>query len=167
MKRMSTIAASALTIGLLALAPAADAQHGPKGPAMKERPMGMGECPMMGTMMKGMMKSGADMSARSERRIAAIKGELAITAAQEAVWETYAAAVKKNVASMQTMHESMMGAATGKTAVERLNAHVSAAEGRIASLKEMQPVLAALYAALSDEQKKKADKSLTGMGCMM
>ena len=27
--------------------------------------------------------------------------------------------------------------------------------------------LAALYAALSDEQKKKADQILTGMGCMM
>jgi hypothetical protein len=40
-------------------------------------------------------------------------------------------------------------------------------DGRLASLTEVKPALAALYAALSDDQKKKADQILTGMGCMM
>jgi hypothetical protein len=40
-------------------------------------------------------------------------------------------------------------------------------DGRLAALKEMKPALTALYDALSDEQKKKADDLLTGMGCMM
>ena len=38
---------------------------------------------------------------------------------------------------------------------------------RVTALKELKPALADLYAALSDEQKKKADELLTGMGCMM
>ena len=40
-------------------------------------------------------------------------------------------------------------------------------EARLQSLKEIKPALAALYAALSEDQKKKADDVLTGMGCMM
>jgi hypothetical protein len=31
----------------------------------------------------------------------------------------------------------------------------------------MKPALAGIYAALSADQKKKADDLLTGMGCMM
>ena len=42
---------------------------------------------------------------------------------------------------------------------------VTYAEGRIAFLRAES--LTALYAALGDEQKKKADQILTGMGCMM
>ena len=45
-----------------------------------------------------------------------------------------------------------------KTPVERLDAHIAAMDGRLASLKEVKPALAALYGALSDEQKKKADR---------
>jgi hypothetical protein len=40
-------------------------------------------------------------------------------------------------------------------------------ESRVAALKEVKPTLEKLYAALSDEQKKKADEVLTGTGCMM
>jgi hypothetical protein len=40
-------------------------------------------------------------------------------------------------------------------------------EGRVAALKEVKPALANLYAALDDNQKKAANKLLTGMGCMM
>jgi hypothetical protein len=40
-------------------------------------------------------------------------------------------------------------------------------EGRLTALKAVKPALANLYAALSDEQKKKADELLTGVGCMM
>jgi hypothetical protein len=44
---------------------------------------------------------------------------------------------------------------------------VGAMESRLSALKEVKPALANLYAALSDDQKKKADELLTGMGCMM
>ena len=54
-----------------------------------------------------------------------------------------------------------------KSPVESLDAHIAAMESRVAALKELKTPLANLYAALSDEQKKKADELLTGMGCMM
>ena len=53
------------------------------------------------------------------------------------------------------------------TPSERLDAHVKAMEGRLATLKDVKPALDKLYGALTVEQKKKADQILTGMGCMM
>ena len=124
--------------------------------------MGMGDCPMM-----GMMMGGAEMPVFGEGRIAFVKAELAITPAQQGVWDAFAAALKKNFTSMQGMRQGMLTALEGKTPVERLEAHLAAMASRHAALSEIKPVLSALYTALSDEQKKKADQILTGMGCMM
>ena len=60
-----------------------------------------------------------------------------------------------------------MSASSSATPVERLDLHISAMESRLQALKEVKPALSALYAALSDDQKKTADDLLTGMGCMM
>ena len=54
-----------------------------------------------------------------------------------------------------------------KTPADRLDAQIAAMDSRIVALKEIKPALTKLYAVLSDEQKKKADQVLTGMGCMM
>jgi hypothetical protein len=179
MKRKSIIViASVLVLGMSAGAGQVLAQQGPKGPGsmmpgaemgqgrMMGMPgrgmMGMGDCPMM-----GMMTGGAEMPAFGEGRIAFLKAELAITTAQQVAWDAYAAALKKNFSSMQAMRQNMMTALEGKTPVERLDAHLAAIESRHGALKEIKPALAALYTALSDEQKKKADQILTGMGCMM
>ncbi len=147
-----------------------DNDKGMRGPGMgggmmgKGGMMGMmaGGCPMM-----GMMMGGGGMPMHREGRIAFIKAELAITDAQGKVWDAYAEALKKNMQSMQDMRKTMMAAQAGKTPVERLDAHVTAMEGRLQALKDIKPALAALYDALSDDQKKTADELLTGMGCMM
>jgi hypothetical protein len=68
---------------------------------------------------------------------------------------------------MQTMHDRMQTMISAKTPVERLDAHVAAMEERLTALKEMRPALSALYDALDEKQKQKADDLLTGMGCMM
>lgn len=176
MRRTTIVSASILAAALALGAGVGHAQQGPKGPMgpggemgdgrmmrMSGRGMmGMGDCPMM-----GMMPGSTEMPAFGEGRIAFLKAELAITPAQQSAWDAYAAALKKNFASMQGMRQSMMMALEGKTAVERLDAHLAAMEGRHAALKEIKPSLATLYSALSDEQKKKADQVLTGMGCMM
>jgi hypothetical protein len=134
---------------------------GMMGPGMMGMMRMMGDCPMMGMMM------GAGTSTFAEGRIAFLKAELAITDAQKAAWETYAETLKKNLQGMQAMRQTMAKVMEAKTPVERLDAHIAAMDGRLASLKEVKPALAALYGTLSDEQKKKADQVLTGMGCMM
>jgi hypothetical protein len=112
---------------------------------------------------RGMM--GADTSTFADGRIAFLKADLAITDAQKGAWEPYAAALKKNLQGMQAMRQVMVSVMEAKTPVERLDAHISVMDGRLASLKEVKPALAALYGALSDDQKKKADQILSGMGC--
>ena len=137
---------------LLTTATFAAAQPGSGGPGMMMGPgmmRMMGDCPMMGMMM------GADTSSFADGRIAFIKAELAITDAQKGAWETYAAALKKNLQGMQAMRRTMVSVMDAKTPVERLEAHIKVMDGRLASLKEVKPALAALYGALSDDQKKK------------
>ena len=154
--------------GLLALSAGAFAQGQMPGPMpgmgmMDRGMMGMGmmrmmaECPMM---MGG-------MGHYAEGRIAFLKAELGITDAQKAVWDAYAAAIAKNLQGMQATRAAMLKMMEAKSPVERLDNHIAAMEGRLASLKEIQPPLSALYAVLSADQKKKADELLTGMGCMM
>jgi LTXXQ motif family protein len=186
---------AALSFSLLAVAPSLaeqpNAAQGPKpetemmgpgmGPGMMGQEMmgpgmmgqGMGRGGMMGMMgggcpMMGMMMGrNGPASAFAEGRTAFIKAELAITDAQKSVWDAYATALRKNLESMQTMHNTVMSASSPATPVERLDLHISAMESRLQSLKEVKPALSALYAALSADQKKTADDLLTGMGCMM
>ena len=168
MKRMKLTMIALMAAGLVATGtplraqqPGMDTRDMPMAPGMMGMMRTMGDCPMMGMMM------GADTSTFAEGRIAFLKAELAISDAQKGVWDTYAAALKKNLQGMQAMRQTMGKVMEAKTPVERLDAHINAMDGRLASLKEVKPALAALYGALSDEQKKKANEILTGMGCMM
>jgi hypothetical protein len=111
--------------------------------------------------------SGGQTSAFAEGRIAFLKAELAVTDAQKPVWDAYAEALKGNLQSMQSMRQIMQTAFEANTPVERLDAHIAGMETRLGALKAVKPALANLYAALSSEQKKKADDVLTGVGCMM
>jgi hypothetical protein len=154
---------------------AAPAQEMPGGMMGGRSMMGMmmrggGMMGMMGGQgMMGVMESCPMMggTAHSEGRIAFLKAELAITDQQKEVWDAYAAALKKNLEGMRGMRLAMMKVMQAKSPVERLDAHVAAMESRLAALRELKPALANLYSALSEEQRKKADEFLTGMGCMM
>ena len=117
----------------------------------------MADCPMMD----------GDMAVHAEGRIAFLKAELGITDAQKVVWDAYAAAIAKNLLGMQATRQIMMKTMATTSPVERLENHIAAMEGRMSALKEIKPALGNLYGSLGDEQKRKADQLLTGMGCMM
>ncbi len=119
--------------------------------------MGMGDCPMMG----------GDVGTHAAGRVAFLKAELAITDQQKDAWDAYAAALKKALEGMQNMHATMMTMMQAKSPVERLDARIAAMDSRLTALKELKPPLANLYAVLSDDQKKKADELMGGMGSMM
>jgi len=116
----------------------------------------MGSCPMIG-----------GMSAYADGRIAFLKSELGITAAQEAVWNTYAAALRTHLDRMLASQGDVMAVLEARTPVDRIRATIKAVESRIGSLKELEGPLAALYAALSPEQQARSDAILTGLGCTM
>ncbi len=140
---------------------------GMMGPGMMGRMMGDG---MMGPGMMDMMANCPMMgggTSHAEGRIAFLKAELAITDAQNAAWEVYAAQIRKNLTGMQDMQKTMMSMMEAKSPVERIDARIVMMEKRTQALKEIKPALAALYTGLTADQQKKADQLLTGMGCMM
>jgi hypothetical protein len=152
---------------------AAPAQEMPQG-GVTQGGMMQGGGMMSGMMQGGMMgmmgncpTMGVSTASHTEGRIAFLKAELAITDQQKEAWEAYAAAIKKNLEGMKTARGTMMTAMQAISPVERLDTHIATMESRVAALKELKPALSTLYAALSEEQKKKADELLTGMGCMM
>ena len=121
----------------------------------------------MGGMMqrRGMMGYGG--TAHIAGRIAFLKAELGITDTQKEPWDAYASALKQMLESMQSMHQTIMQVMHSGTPVERLDTRIEAMEGMISKLKEIRPALANLYAALTEDQKKKADELLTSMACMI
>ncbi len=129
----------------------------------------MGMMNMMGMMSGCPMMSSQDgqTSTFAAGRIAFLKAELTITDAQKDVWDAYAEAIKRNLQSMQSMRQMMKTVFEARTPVERLDAHINAMESRLTALKNIKPALEKLYSGLTDDQKKKADEILTGMGCMM
>jgi hypothetical protein len=113
---------------------------------------GGGTMPGGGGMMGMMGGSCADM----------LKSGLAITDVQKGPWEAYVSALNKTPSSLTGMKDSIMTAFTGgKSAIEQLDAQISAAESRLKALKELRPATASLYAALNADQKKKADQMLS------
>jgi hypothetical protein len=172
MKRRTVFAvAVAVVSASVAHGSSANAQDakgmGGKGMGGMKMAQGMmgGDCPMMERMSRKVRRMmGADMQAMTDQRIASLKTQLAITPEQQATWDTYAAALKKSLTGMQALRQTMQTATAAKTPVERLDGHVTALETRLAAFKEVKPALSNLYTALTDEQKKKADKTV---GCMM
>ena len=94
--------------------------------------------------------------------MAYLKGELNITAEQQAAWDAYAAAVIGRVELMQAMHEGMAKTMQTGTATERMDARISGMEAMLESMKAMKPATEGLYAVLSDQQKAVADELIGG-----
>jgi hypothetical protein len=100
-----------------------------------------------------------------EARLAFTKSELAITAAQDAAWQAYAAALRSQAqpADMAAKHHAMMSDAAFPA---RFDARIAMLESRIAGLKAVREAAVALYGKLDDGQKKKADALLPMSFCL-
>lgn len=166
------IAAAALT------ATAALAQQSPQtAPSPTHGPMGQG---MMGrgmTMDRGMMPMMGMMNPAEhiEGRIAFLKTELKITDTQMPQWNAFADALRSSAKRMGDLmaagHGTMMEMMSGQAGmpslpdrIERAEAHMSA---QLEMLRAMKGPATQLYAVLSDDQKRVADRLIHGpMGMM-
>jgi hypothetical protein len=104
---------------------------------------------------------------RVEGRLAFIKAELKITEAQTPAWNELASAVR----AAAKQHNDRMRAAfkdgPDRTLLERLDLHEQLMTARLEEIKQVKGSLKALYAQLSDEQKREADHlmlPMVGMG---
>jgi hypothetical protein len=92
-----------------------------------------------------------------EARLAEIKQRLNITAAQQPQFDKFADVLKQNAREMEAlMQKEMPSAPPG--AVEGLRIAASFAQAEADNLKRLVPALEALYASLSEQQKRTADE---------
>ncbi|MFZ5835012.1 MAG: Spy/CpxP family protein refolding chaperone [Pseudomonadota bacterium] len=153
-------------------APAAAASPAPgmMTPMMCEKMM-----PMMGQMMGGGMMAmqagpqgmmGADMRhpmmgmmiTHSEGVFAFLKTEIGITDAQNTVWNAYTAQLKPLIKQHQDkMQMTPDAGAKPRNWIERLTDSETILSEHLETMKKIRPAATALYAALTPEQKTKAD----------
>ena len=157
-------------VGLLLASPVM-AQTPAQDMTMPMMGMPAGQQDMMGQMMP-MMGGGmmAMMHQHPEGYFAFLKTEIGITDAQNTVWTAYTdqlrPLIKKHQDAMLMMHSSE---AKPRTWIEQLTDHEAMMSEHLETMKKIRPAATALYAALTPEQKKKADALMPGgmgMGAM-
>ena len=135
----------------------------PAGPGMG--PMMGGDMGQMMRMMSGMMPregGGMDMmpGQHVEGRVAYLKAELGITDAQLPQWNAFADATRNGAKTMQSAMAANMAHGMPATAPARSDAMIAMMTARLEAMKSSAAASKALYAVLTDAQKKIADDLL-------
>jgi len=92
-----------------------------------------------------------------EARIKSLHDALRITAAQEPQWQAVAEVMRDNAKATGALIEERTAKAKTMTAIDDLYSYQAIAEAHAAGIKKLIPTVEALYATMSDEQKKNAD----------
>ena len=180
--RKSAVAVALVTAVLASHALAQPASKAEAAPTLQTMPGGLmsggmmfggGDTPMM-SMMRMLMAQGAmgqmgatgqmgGMMARHvEGRIAFLKAELKITETQLPLWNAVGAAMRANAKTMMEMSGGMIGTSADAALPDKLAPREKALTARLDALRKYSAAVDPLYAALSDEQKKKADELMSG-----
>jgi hypothetical protein len=93
----------------------------------------------------------------TEARIKELKSEIKITEAQEVLWNNFAQAMRENAKEMDALTKDKAESSKTMNAVEHMKFHSQITEARLNQQKRLIPPFEALYAGLSDEQKKVTD----------
>ncbi|HXJ02873.1 MAG TPA: Spy/CpxP family protein refolding chaperone [Micropepsaceae bacterium] len=114
-------------------------------------------------MMPGMM--GGQAIDHIEGRIAFLKAELKITAAQDSIWNNFEAALRANAADIAKLREEAVAANSKapQNSLARLEFQEHALSTRLTGMHAITASYSGLYGSMSEEQKKAAD-SLVGSG---
>ncbi|MBF0526988.1 MAG: Spy/CpxP family protein refolding chaperone [Deltaproteobacteria bacterium] len=97
-------------------------------------------------------------SERVEERIKELHTKLKITSEQETLWNNVSQAMRENAKTMEELIKARVEKAGTMTAVDDLKSYAAIADAHADGLKKFIPAFEPLYAAMSDTQKKAADK---------
>ena len=94
---------------------------------------------------------------RAELRIKDMHAKLKITPPQEEQWGKVAQVMRDNAKTMDTLTQARVDHAKDVSAVDDLKSYGEVADAHADGIKKLLPVFTALYAGMSDAQKKEAD----------
>jgi hypothetical protein len=99
----------------------------------------------------------------AEAQIADLQKRLKITQAQQPQFDAFAQVVRQNSQEMNALMQQEQQNAN-RNAVEDLRASAKMTQAEADGLKRLLPALEALYASLSDQQKRTADQFMSNSG---
>lgn len=123
----------------------------------------------MMSMMHGHTMMAGAIARHIEGRIAFLRAELKITAAQDIYWSRYADALRANAGSGRSPMPSMTmsAAVNAMSAPDAISRQEQTLVTSLAALRALNSALTPLYQELTDDQKKIADELFVGpMGMM-
>ena len=94
---------------------------------------------------------------RVEARITDMHDRLNITQTQEDEWGKVAQVMRENATVMETLIKVRVEHAKTMTAIDDMKSYGDITDAHADGIRKLTPVFAALYADMSDEQKKEAD----------
>jgi len=94
---------------------------------------------------------------RTEAHIKDLQTKLKITPAQEELWNKVTQVMRDNAKTMDTLIQARVEKAKTMNTVEDLKSYSEITQAHADGLKNFIPVFEALYAGMSDDQKKEAD----------
>ena len=100
---------------------------------------------------------GKDKAARIESHIAGLHSTLKITAAQEPLWQNFAAMMRQNVVQMDAVYAKRQNGYGAMNAVQDLVSYGEVEETNAHNVQMLLPPFQALYDSFSPQQKKAAD----------
>ncbi len=102
-----------------------------------------------------------------EGRIAYIKAELKVTDAQSAPWDAFADTMRADATAMKSMRDGILGSGMPATMPDRMAAQRKMMSARLDMMDRSEASTKALYAVLSEDQRKEFDQIMPGpMGMM-
>lgn len=93
----------------------------------------------------------------TEAQIKQLQGALNITEAQKELWNNLTQVMRENAKDMDALNKDRAENAKTMNAVEQMKFHSQITEAHLDQQKKFIPSFEALYASMSDEQKKSTD----------
>jgi protein CpxP len=98
-----------------------------------------------------------DRAARTEMRIESMHAKLKITKAQEEPWKAVAQVMRDNETALEPLMVERKKSAATMTALDDLKSYADITDAHLQGIRRFNPVFGALYASMSEPQKKEAD----------
>jgi protein CpxP len=147
-QRLAGIAAATVLGAALLAVPGASAQQGTQTPTQMA-PAATPSAPHS--------TARAPRADRVEARIKTLHAQLKITPDEEPLWNNVAQVMRENARTIDQLASERSAKRTGMTAIDNLRSYEEIADAHAAEMKKLVPAFEALYAKMSDTQKKTAD----------